>query len=291
MKDKLMTTRRKPKATRMRRRGRAVSGLIIVSLLAAGVILAQRGVWRGSVARSQRRTTADQETPSAAFTPSSPAKEYVYAGGRLLATEEPASSGCGSSPPSPGNSLVATAQSASQVHLDWSASPGADHYEVERSQSPNSFVRLNPNPTTNQFDDFSAAADTAYLYRVRATDASGQCPSGYSNVDLATTVVFVENVVAGVTIKPSHLVELKTAVNAVRLLAGLAAFDWTDAPATPVPTSGGLILKDQMQKLRNNLDAARSALGLTAQSYSNQPLTQGTTIFAAHIQELRNGVK
>jgi hypothetical protein len=86
---------------------------------------------------------------------------------------------------------------------------------------------------------------------------------------------------------------LKTAVNAVRLTAGQSQFDWGDSspPVTVAPAVGGAILKDQVQKLRNRLNEARTALGLTPQSYSNEPLTQGTAVYATHILELRQGVQ
>ena len=75
--------------------------------------------------------------------------------------------------------------------------------------------------TTNSFNDSGLAANTTYLYRVRAVDTSG-CQSAYTNTDPATTVTYAENVVAGVTIKAAHMLELKTAVNAVRTAAALS---------------------------------------------------------------------
>jgi hypothetical protein len=44
-------------------------------------------------------------------------------------------------------------------------------------------------------------------------------------------------------------------------------------------------------ELQSNLDAARSALGLGEISYTDPALTAGTTVKAAHIQELRSGMK
>jgi hypothetical protein len=152
---------------------------------------------------------------------------------------------------------------------------------------------LTPNPTTNSFTDNGLSANTSYLYRVRAVDGSG-CTSGYSNTDLATTMIYAENVVAGVTIKAAHMLELKTAVNAVRTAAALSPFDWGDAsnPASvAAPTVGGSILRDHVQKLRNRLDDARTALGLPPALYSDQPLAIGITVQAVHVQQLRDGVK
>jgi hypothetical protein len=79
----------------------------------------------------------------------------------------------------------------------------------------------------------------------------------------------------------------------VRTTAGLTSFDWGDfsLPVTVAPATGGTILKDQVQKLRNRLNDARTQLGLTPQPYSNEPLTAGIQVFANHILELRQGVQ
>ncbi len=275
----------------VRNRAAVVAVCLIVTLVAGGAILASGG---GGWFAAKSVAPSPQGNP---LDPGNPSKEYVYAGGRLLATEEPpAPSGCGNSPTTP-SALVATAEFTPQlkVTLTWAPSANVAYYEVQRRQNSDPFSTLSPNPTNvPPFDDVNVAVNTAYVYRVRAVDAQAICPSEYSNVDLATTTSFAENVVTGVPIRAAHLLELATAVNAVRITAGLSAFNWTDSqpqPATQLPVQGGPILKDQMQKLRNSLDPARSALGLPAQPYTNQPLTQGTTVYAVHIQQLRDGVK
>jgi hypothetical protein len=224
------------------------------------------------------------------------AKEYIYAGGRLIATEEPPGGGGPCTPPgSPGNSLVATSfATGSQVSLSW-APTGADHYEVERRPNKNAaWTTLTPNPTQAQFTDTSVTPSTTYLYRVRSMDAGGQCPSDYSNTDLATTMNYADAIAIGVPVKASHLIELRTAVNAVRTAAALSQFDWPDGSSpgsVAVPAVNGPILKNQMQKLRDRLNEARASLGFTPQPFTNEPLTTGTRIFAAHVLELRQGVQ
>jgi hypothetical protein len=180
------------------------------------------------------------------------------------------------------------------------ASTGAvDHYQVERKQtvSDSGYQVVNPNvpATTNPVSvNDIVATNTAYVYRVRAFDAAG-CPSPYSNIDLATTVMFSSDppVAMGSTIYAVHLTRLQTAVNAVRMTAGLTPFDWGDsnAPVTVAPAVGGTVLKDQVQKLRNTLNQARLPLNLPAQSYTDEPLTAGTKVYANHVLELRQGVQ
>jgi hypothetical protein len=88
-----------------------------------------------------------------------------------------------------------------------------------------------------------------------------------------------------------HFTKLLTAVNAVRAAAGLSALS-SAAPApdaTPKPT----VKRDHLvTTLRNGLDAARSALSLSAPSYTDPTVTAGQTkVKDEHITELRNGVK
>jgi hypothetical protein len=268
---------------------------VVLSLAAAWTMFAYTGAFK-SMFRQKGKKGGTVSTAS--FNSNGPSKEYIYAGGRLVATEEP-STGCGTAPSVPGT-LTATATSSTSVSLSWPASTGTvDHYEVERRSniaSPYVTVIFNippASPTVNATDNNSLIADTAYIYRVRAfADNSANCPSPYSVIDLATTTVFAEVVVAGVTIKALHLTELRTAVNAVRTTAGLATFDWGGQPTpTEIPISGGRILRDQVKKLRDNLNPARAALGLPPQPYTNDPLNVGDTVYAVHIQQLRDGVK
>ncbi len=271
-----------------------VAAFLIGSLFAAWTMLAYSGALDTVFPQK-----GDQKAPVSisSFNSNSPSKEYIYAGGRLIATEEPTGGGC-ASPSAPGTP-TAIAVTTTSVSVNWAPSSGSvDHYEVERRNGSGSFAVVANVSGTSTTDTSGVIADTAYLYRVRAfADPSGACPSAYSAVDLATTTSFTSDppVDVGTTIYASHLLRLRTAVNAVRLTAGLATFDWGDStvPVTVAPATGGAILKDQMQKLRDRLNEARTApsIGLPAQSYSNEPLAAGIKIFANHILELRQGVQ
>jgi hypothetical protein len=111
--------------------------------------------------------------------------------------------------------------------------------------------------------------------------------------DLATTVLFTDpTLVAGTTVvKAVHVTELRTAVNAVRQLAGLglAPPGYTDATITPGVT---IVKAAHVTELRTALDAARSTLSLPALSYSHATLTTGVALIsAADISEVRNGTR
>jgi chitodextrinase len=94
-----------------------------------------------------------------------------------------------SAPTAPTN-LSATAMSAAQINLSWSASTdnvGVTGYRVERCQGAGcgNFAQI-ATPTLTSFGDTGLSAGTSYSYRVRANDAAGNL-SGYSNVASATT--------------------------------------------------------------------------------------------------------
>jgi chitodextrinase len=93
-------------------------------------------------------------------------------------------------PPSSPTNLAATAASATQISLSWTASTdnvGVTGYRVERCQGVgcSNFAQI-ATPAATSFNDSGRLASTAYSYRVRATDSAGNL-SGYSNTASATT--------------------------------------------------------------------------------------------------------
>lgn len=130
-------------------------------------------------------------------------------------------------------------------------------------------------------------ANKAYLFKVRAVSPSAST-SAYSPPDIATTVVFTDDPIqAGVTnAKAAHINEVRTAVNLVRALAALTAASWAESV-----DAGVLIRASHITEIRAALDPARSALGLPAIGYTDPALAAGDTIKAAHIRQLRDGVK
>ena len=133
----------------------------------------------------------------------------------------------------------------------------------------------------------AATANTAYLYRVRAVKAGTR--SGWSNVHLATTVDFGADVIPRETmLTASHITQLRTAVNAVRALwnTGLAPAVFTDL------TLQGVAAKAiHITELRNVLNEARAGLLLPVWEYSTPAPTAGQPFAAAHVNDLRGGVR
>lgn len=184
--------------------------------------------------------------------------------------------------------VLATATSSTAVSITWTAPSGTvpTKYHVYRSSNHVNYTQINGEATTGtSFSDTTASASTAYLYKVRSVDGSG-LESSDSNPDLATTVIFTDP--SPTAIKLVHTTELRTAVNAVRTLAGLGAFSFTDSSISTSTKVKRLHVID----LRTALDQARSTLTLPALSYTDSAITIGSTrVKAVHFTELRNGVK
>jgi chitodextrinase len=93
-------------------------------------------------------------------------------------------------PPTAPANLMATAASASQINLAWTASTdnvGVTGYKVERCTGAacTNFVQIAAS-TGITFNDTGLTASTSYSYRVRANDAAGN-NSAYSNTASTTT--------------------------------------------------------------------------------------------------------
>jgi hypothetical protein len=261
--------------------------------------------WRGLPGMSRPSLMTPQ---SGNYNANSPSKEYIYAGGRLIATEEPVSS-AGTSPLSAPSGLNATGNSLpqAQITLTWNAATGGtvDHYQVERCQTygQNCFTWLADAPAstpTVTYIDNGVSAGAAYLYRVRAVDSSNNF-TGYSNADLATAVTFdddplisyAENPSGATVIRAAHFTQLRDAVNAVRRLVNpnTAPFQWTTTNNPPPQYQGG-IYKSHLDDLRSNLSDALAALGFTRPQYEEPPNpATRLPVKAIHIQQLRNLLK
>jgi Fibronectin type III domain len=221
------------------------------------------------------------------FSPTSPAKEYIYLGDRLLAVDSPPPA---NGPPSAPLSLVAAPANSTTVHLSWTAPSGTiDHYQIERrSTLSGAATILTTTGSGVSYDDTSLNPGSTYLYRVRSVDTYAQV-SVYGNLDYATAFVFTDSpLTAGSTpIKAVHLTELRQAVNAVRLTAGLSASTWTDSTL-----SGVAVKKIHVQELRDSINQALQALGFSTPAFTDATLTAGTSVIKKlHIEELRLRVK
>lgn len=289
-----------PARKRLRRARAAVLLPLALCVIAAGAASLRWEPLRHALGLPPIPAPAAQATP----TPLQLSKEYVYVGGRLVATEEPTPLPSG---PPPTN-LVAAATTinppAATVHVTWAApaSGAPSSYVVERKAASGQFQPVGQPVTApaTSFDDTSAAEGAAYLYRVKAVYAGGGA-SDYSNTDLATTVAFSDDPLIGANdpqnrqatvIRAAHLNELRRAVSAVHDLAGLGAnISWTyPNPLSSPPEQRRAIYLEDMQELRTFLNPALSALGVTPLP-DDTTLGRGLPVKAAHLQDVRDKVR
>ena len=145
-------------------------------------------------------------------------------------------SGADTQPPTAPSNLTATAISGSQINLGWTASTdnvGVTQYLVERCQGAGctNFAQI-ATPSGTTYNDTALSVGTAYSYRVRATDGTGNL-SPYSNVASATT----QSVDTQPPTAPSNLTA--TAINGSQINLG-----WT-ASTDNVGVTGYLIERCQ----------------------------------------------
>lgn len=186
------------------------------------------------------------------------------------------------------NGVEAEAASASSVVVEWNPLAMATGYRVYRSASGTTSFTFIGEAASTTFTDLGAGPNTAYLYRVTGIDGAAHetLPSAF---DLATTVMFSDSPLdIGVTkILDTHILQLRTAVNAVRALALLGSESFTDATL-----DGETIKAVHITELRTAIAGARTALSLAALSWTDPTITpEMTKAKAAHVEELREGVR
>jgi hypothetical protein len=131
-------------------------------------------------------------------------------------------------------------------------------------------------------DPGSLARGVVYEYRLDVT-VSGNPQSSNS----ASAMLFHDDtLVAGVTpVERAHFTELRGAINAMRVAAGLEPFFFDPTFAEP------FIRTNHVTMMRDAAAEARAAFGLSAMTFTDPSLTAGMPIKAAHIQEIREAVR
>ncbi len=104
------------------------------------------------------------------------------------------------------------------------------------------------------------------------------------------TVFTDDTLTVGVTTaKPVHITELRQAVDALRIVAGLGPATWTDPTLTPTST---VIKAVHITELRSKLEEVALLLGYSPPgSYTDAVLNSSVPIKRVHIQELRQRIR
>lgn len=211
--------------------------------------------------------------------------EYAGAGGFLGSTSAPLSYIVRAPEFSAPVGVTAETRGTTVVRVSWLRVEGASRYEVFRRGPDGGFQLAGVTTWTAMGDDF-LTPDTAYVYFVRAIDSAGNA-SENSAEDVVVTMEFADpSIRAATRVKAVHLTQLRTAVNAMRATAGLAAFSFTDGELAGRPPRAVHFLE-----LRDALSEARTALGFSAVTFSSPAPQTGGAVRASHLEELRNGVR
>jgi YD repeat-containing protein len=195
--------------------------------------------------------------------------------------------------------FVATAGSSGIVTLTWkplsTVGPGAqpvNHYEVWRTligQAGWQIMSPQPSSSDSSWTDSTVSAEWAAAYKMRAVEYSYYIETPFtnygpfSNTDIATRFTF-SALPAAVSAAP--LEELRQAINAVRVAAGLPTQTWSQL-VTTTPVSGGTITASPILALRAALSAALAVFSIPSPPYIDDGLPAGTRIKRVHITELQ----
>ncbi len=95
-------------------------------------------------------------------------------------------------------------------------------------------------------------------------------------------------VVGETTVKVQHLLELRQAVDALRVVAGFGPATWTDPTLSSTIT---IIKAVHITELRTNLENVALSLGYSAVAYIDPMLSGGFVIKQVHIEELRQRIR
>lgn len=284
--------RERLKPQKKSRRKLIISACISLCLILAAGIMAKWPVLPGM-------TKAPAPPPPGSFNANSPSKEYIYAGGKLVATEEPSPAPTFAAPAN----LIATTRDGSLViDITWSPVQGAQYYRVERSSSKDGpYTPVSSNVTGTSLSDTTMTEGVAYLYHVCVADSQGNPLSTYSNIDLATAVIFDDDPLSdpltsnGTPVRACHITQLRDAINYARRTAGLLDAVWDNTH--PVASNYG-IYASHITEMRTRLDEARNALNACCGvslpgAYTQAGLTGGNlfSIKRADIKDLRDRVK
>ena len=113
-------------------------------------------------------------------------------GGATNSTSKSVTVAATCTPPAAPTGVTATAASATQINVAWTASAGATSYTILRSTTSGGPYSSVGTSTTTSFSDTTASCNTTYFYVVTASN--GTCSSGNSAQASATTNACAGNV-------------------------------------------------------------------------------------------------
>ncbi len=189
-------------------------------------------------------------------------------------------------PPSTPAGFQATASGIS-AELQWNASTddyGIQHYRVQQRLSlAEAWSDLQTTTSTSKMVG-GITPNVTYQYRVIAVDTSGN-ESAPSPAEIATSFSFTDPVltVGSSQMRAVHLLELRSAIDAVRQSATLSTGQWSGAVQ-----SGAIVRASDVSELRTKLSEALNQIGVAFPAFTDAVLTAGASLIrAVHVSELR----
>jgi hypothetical protein len=180
--------------------------------------------------------------------------------------------------------VSATVLTTSSIRVTWTTN-GAATYRIYRIV--NSVYTLAGTQATPPFDDTGRAADTAFLYVVRAFDGVSS-ESLDSNRDLASTTIFTALTPQVSVVAATDITRLRTLVNSVQSIAGIASTAYTDPTLNTTVT----VKKAHIDELVSRLNTARTTVLLSGVSLSGGAITQFVTpIRASDVNDVRSALQ
>ena len=154
---------------------------------------------------------------------------------------------------------------------------------------------------TETWQVYGLGGESLAEYAANTSASSPQKEYGYRNGQLLVTATIgtgwgspptytpPDPLVAGVEIKLEHLTELRTAVNQLRVRAGLAAVTTWNPDPDP-HRNETYVHHNHIQQLRTKLEEALTALHLPIGGYAHSGPNPGDPIYAIDFQELRDKI-
>jgi chitodextrinase len=192
--------------------------------------------------------------------------------------------------PAPTN-LTATGAANGSASLTWTAAAGAYGYEVSRKDLHIGSWNVAGTTQNTEFSSTGLTAGRTYLYRIRTYDPAGNYSSP-SNLEMATTIDYTDPVLTTLAlVKAKHIIEVRTAVNAMCTYAGAAI-------CSTLPFTGPTLDENQVKTqqitasdfiaVENQIVSIRAAIGASAASFGETP-NVGVTVKKIHMEDLRKG--
>ena len=127
----------------------------------------------------------------------------------------------------------------------------------------------------------------ANVLTVTVRDAAGNTAAAGMTVTLSGTFTFTDDPLAVQTTpdRAVHIMELRAAIDSVRVARGLGTFGWTDPTLTPGSTPVKAL---HVTELRTALNQAYQAAGRAVPTYTDPSVVAGAVVIKAlHLSELR----